>query len=215
MRKSVRILLTLLFAVIIASLAWLGFVAYQHVNYSEPDQIYLMGTTLSYSLVFFFFLGVVFFLISFFRHRHHPEKLKWRFIVFAVFYLIASPLVILSFDNYLLVTPKGIAYNEFFSLEDAKVKRWRDIDQVELDYNNEKLSWLRNEPWRLKYVVHFHDGQVVDLNHYNSPLYSAEEFKALHRTMIKQSVPIKKRRPLPPEVGKDTFVYEMYHYQVK
>lgn len=213
MRNSLRVFFILLLSFFLSTIAWLGFIAFQRFNYSEPEQIYFMGTTLSYSLVYFFFLVVVLFLISFYLYRHHPEKLKIRFIIFAIFYLIFGPLVILSFDNYLLVTPKGLVYNQFWDLEEAKVKRWRDIEQVELDYTREKLSFFRDEKWRLKYLIYFHDGQVVDLNHYNSPLYSAEEFRAIHRTMIKQNVPIKNRRPLPQEISKQSFIYEMYHYQ--
>lgn len=213
MRKKLRIVLLFLLSLFLSALVWLGFVAFQHVNYSEPDQIYFMGTALSYGFVYFFFLVVINFLITFYIYRHQPEKLKISFIIFAVFYLIFAPLVILSFDNYLLVTPKGLVYNEFWDIEDTKVKRWRDIKQVELDYTREKLSLFRNEKWRLKYLVYFHDGQVVDLNHYNSPLYSAEEFHAIHRTMIKQNVPIKNKRPLPPDISEKSFIYEMFNFQ--
>ncbi|MBA4492740.1 hypothetical protein ACFO25_09405 [Paenactinomyces guangxiensis] len=211
MRRFLFFLLRLMLGFAIATIAWILFIILQQVSYSEPDQVYLMGTTISYAFVFAFFCMVIFFIFSFFKHRYNPDQLKRRFFVFAAFYLICSPLVILSFDNYLLVTPKGMAYNQFLQLEDAKVQRWRDIQQVALDYQVIQRPVRREEDIRLRYLVYFKDGPVIDLNNYNSPLYAAQQFKSIHRVIIKEKVPVKKR-PLPKEFAeKNSFIYEMYH----
>jgi hypothetical protein len=211
-------MLSLLFkwvsGLLLSGIAWILFVALQQMYYSEPDQVYLMGTTISYAFVYVFLCSVIFFIFSFLKLRLNPEKLKRRFIVFAAFYLVCSPLVILAFDNYLLVTPKGMIYNEFLSLGDGKVKRWREIRQVELDYQVSALSLQQEKRVRLRYFVYFKDGQKIDLNNYNSPLYDADQFKALHRVLLKQGVQVKVKRPLPEEYAKENpFIYEMFHFK--
>lgn len=213
MRKFWLFLLKLVIGLVVAGIAWVLFIALQQINYSVPDQVYLMGATISYAFVFLFFCVVMFFIFSFMKHRSHPQKIKRRFYIFAVFYLIGSPLVIMSFDNYLLVTPKGLAYNEFLRLEDTKVKRWKDIKEVVLDYHEVDLPFRQKNELRLRYILIFRDGTSVDLNHYNSPLYDAEDFKSIHRVIIKQGVPVKIARPLPEKVREDTFIYEMFHFQ--
>jgi hypothetical protein len=206
-------ILKILLGLSVATVLWIGFVILQQVNYSEPDQVYLMGTTFSYAYVYVFLCLVIFFIFSFFKHRLNPEKLKRHFIFFAAFYLLGAPLVILSFDNYLLVTPKGMVYNPFFAVEDMKVTRWRDIEQVTLDYTEKRQPVRGAQDLRLRYIVHFKDGPVVDLNNYNSPLYTAEQFKTIHRAILKHHVEVVVRRPLPPTVEKDSFIYEIFHFQ--
>ncbi|UWE03095.1 alkaline shock response membrane anchor protein AmaP [Laceyella sacchari] len=211
MRTMINWILRLAGGLIVSTLLWIAFIYYQLENYAEPDQVYLMGTPFAYGFVFLFLCGVVFFVIAFFRMRQHPQKLRRTFLVFASLYLVSSPLVILAFDNYLLVTPKGIAYNTLFSLDDAKVKRWRDIDQVVLDYDYERWPFHDDRHLRLKYMVYFKDNTMIYLNGYNSPLYKQTEFEALHRTILNNKIRVKTMRPLPPDVTPDSFIYKMYH----
>ncbi|SEM67444.1 hypothetical protein [Lihuaxuella thermophila] len=214
MRKLLSWFLKLVSGLLLSGIAWILFVALQQIYYSEPDQVYLMGTTISYAFVYVFLCIVIFFVFSFLKLRFNPDKLKRRFFVFAAFYLVCSPLVILAFDNYLLVTPKGMVYNKFLSVGDGKVKRWREISQVELDYQVTAFPFQRENRVRLRYFVHFKDGPTVDLNHYNSPLYDADQFKAIHRVLLKQGVPVKLKRPLPEKYAKENpFVYEMFHFK--
>lgn len=195
---------------IVATLLWIAFIFYQLENYAEPEQVYLMGTPFAYGFVFLFLCGVVFFVIAFFRLRHRPQKLRRVFLIFSCLYLIASPLVILGFDNYLLVTPKGIAYNPLFDIDDAKVKRWRDIEQVVLDYERERFPINSEQSLRLRYIIYFKDSTSIDLNNYNSPLYRQSEFEAIHRTILNNKIPVKTVRPLPDDIAPDAFIYKMY-----
>ncbi|MFC7443303.1 hypothetical protein [Laceyella putida] len=210
MRTILNWILRLGGGLIIATLLWVAFIYYQLENYAEPDQVYLMGTPFAYGFVFLFLCGVVFFVIAFFQMRQDPRKLRRTFLVFACGYLIASPLVILAFDNYLLVSPKGIAYNPLFNLDDAKIKRWRDIEQVVLDYDYERLPINQDQHLRLRYIIYFKDNTKIDLNSYNSPLYRQSEFEAIHRTILNNKIPVKTMRPLPDDVTPDTFIYKMY-----
>jgi hypothetical protein len=183
----------------------------QQVTYSEPDKVYLMGTKISYLFPFFFMCVVVFFLFSFIKHRSHPEKLKRRFIAFTVFYLLASPLVILSFDNYLQITRKGIVYNRFWTIGDSDVRRWKEIDEVVLDYREKRFPVRDERDLRLRYIVRFKNGPEIDLNNYNSPLYQPEEFKAIHRAILKYGVKVRIAQPLPAFVHPHSFLYELFH----
>jgi hypothetical protein len=210
LRKFLSFLLKGIIGLAIAFAVWVLFFYFQQLNYTEPDQVYLSGTIFSQAFVFLFLCIVVFFVSLFIRYRHQPDKIKRLFLLFTFLYLLSSPLVLLAFDNYLLVTRTGINYNEFWGLEDAKVKRWQDIDQVVLDYRPELLPFSKSR-YRLVYIVRFKDGQTVDLNNYNSPLYDAKQFKAIHRTMIKQGVPVKIRRPLPSDANPQSFLSQMYH----
>lgn len=119
----------------------------------------------------------------------------------------------MSFDNYLLVTPRGITYNQFLKIKDEKIKGWSDIDRVVLDY--EQSPWFPNEQIRLKYIIKFKDGTTVDLNNYNSPLFEASEFLVIHRVIVNHEVPIEKKKPLPKqfEESPDSFIYQLYHYK--
>jgi hypothetical protein len=212
LRKFLSFLLKGVIVLAIAFAAWILFFYFQQINYMEPDQVYLSGTIFSHAFVFLFLCMVVYFVFLFIRYRHQPDKIKRLFFLFSFLYLLSSPFVILAFDNYLLVTRTGINYNEFWSLEDAKVKRWQDIDQVVLDYRPELLPFSTSR-YRLVYIVRFKDGQKVDLNNYNSPLYDAKQFIAIHRTLIKQGVPVKIRRPLPSDVNPQSLLSQIYHLE--
>ncbi|WP_124728097.1 hypothetical protein [Staphylospora marina] len=213
MRRFLTIGLKFLSGLLMATVLWIGFIALQQINYSQPDQVYLMGTTLSLGYVFLFLCLVVFFIFTFFKHRNNPGILKSRFLLFSAFYLVGAPLVLLAFDNYLLVTPKGMAYNPFFHVEDMKVTRWRDIEEVTLDYQEKRLPVKSASDVRLRYIIQFRDGPVVDLNHYNSPLYTAEQFLTIHRTILKHGVPVNIARSLPDTVETSSFIYRMFYYQ--
>jgi hypothetical protein len=211
LQKYIKGCLKLLSGLLIAVLFWILFVFLQQVNYRDPEQIYLMGTPVAYGFVFFFLCISVGFIFSFFKNRFQPAKLKRRFFVFAFFYLVSSPLVILSFDNYLLVTPQGLGYSRFFSIEDMHFYRWQDINHVVLDYKPEQLPFMK-EKLRLQYHIHFKDGTAYNLNSYNSPLYDASQFKAIHRTLLRKQVPVIIERPLPADVSPDSFIYQMFHF---
>ncbi|TCS92353.1 hypothetical protein [Hazenella coriacea] len=214
MSRFIKPLLQLILGLSIATAAWILFVFLQWFNYSEPDQVYLVGAIISYGFVYLFLCGVVFFIFTFIKHRKKPDVLKKRFFIFSAFYLLLSPLVIMSFDNYLLVTPKGIAYNQFLKIKDEKVKGWSEIDRVVLDY--QQSTWLPNEQIRLQYIIKFKDGTTIDLNNYNSPLFEAKEFMGIHRVMVNHGVLIEKKRPLPKHLEKpDTFIYQIFHYKAK
>lgn len=204
----------MLLAFIIAGLFWILFVYMQLINYENPEQIYLMGTPFAYAFVFFFLITVILFILSFIKNWNCPVKLKRYFFLFSFFYLTGGILVILSFDNYLLVTPRGMGYSYFFQIEDMHFHRWQDIDHVELDYKPEQLT-LMTKKLRLQYHIYFKDGTRYNLNGYNSPLFDANQFKAIHRTLLRENVPVTIRRPLPDHVGTDTFIYEMFHLHLK
>lgn len=214
MHKLLKTALKLLIALAIAGLFWILFVYMQLVNYEDPEQVYLMGTPIAYAFVFFFLCVVVFFIFSFIKNRNSPVKLKRHFFLFSFFYLVSSILVILSFDNYLLVTPRGLGYSYFFQIEDMQFHRWQDIDYVELDYKPEQLT-LMTKKLRLQYYIHFKDGTHYNLNSYNSPLFDSDQFKAVHRTLLRENVPVTIKRPLPEYVGTNTFIYEMFHLHLK
>lgn len=214
MSRFVKPLLQLILGLSIATATWVLFVFLQWFNYSEPDQVYLVGAIISYGFVYLFLCGVVFFIFSFIKHRRNPDVLKRRFFIFSAFYLLLSPLVIMSFDNYLLVTPKGIAYNQFLKIKDEKIKEWSDIDRVILDYK--QSPWLQDKQIRLQYIVKFKDGTTVDLNNYNSPLFEAKEFMGIHRVMVKHGVIIEQKRPLPKQFDNPgSFIYEIFHFKEK
>ncbi len=214
MHKLLKTASKLLIAFAIAGLSWILFVYMQLENYKDPEQVYLMGTPIAYAFVFFFLYVVVLFICSFIKNRSCPVKLKRHFFLFSFFYLISGILVILSFDNYLLVTPRGVGYSYFFQIEDMQFHRWQDIDYVELDYKPEQLT-LMSEKLRLQYHIHFKDGTHYNLNGYNSPLYDADQFKAIHRTLLRENVPVSIKRPLPEYVSTDSFIYEMFHLHLK
>jgi hypothetical protein len=211
LRKFLLFFAKALIGLFIATAVWVLYFILQQVTYSEPDKVYLMGTVISYSFPFFFMCVVVFFFFSFIKHRSNPDKLKRRFIVFTVFYLLTSPLVILSFDNYLQVTPKGIAYSRFWSIGDGDVRRWKEIDEVVLDYREKHFPVRDERDLRLRYIVRFKNGPEIDLNNYNSPLYQAKEFKAIHRAILKHGVNVRIARPLPAVVHPHSFLYELFH----
>ncbi|MBD1373160.1 hypothetical protein IC620_12420 [Hazenella sp. IB182357] len=211
MRKFVLYTLKFFGISLVSFLFWILFVVLQQYNHRIDGQIYLMGTLIGYALVFIFLFVVIYFLFAFYNLRSNPDRLKQRFFIFAGFYIISSPLVVLSFDNYLSVTPHGMVYNTFFSLGDEEIRTWQDIGHVELDYTTTALPLQRQTKPRLVYRVVYKNGSSVNLNHYNSPLYAATQFKAIHKVMIKQDIPIQKKRAIPPDYKeKYPFIYDMY-----
>lgn len=205
------LLLKLLRTSFIIAVIWITFVYFQQVNYSEPDQVYLLGTHVAYFIVFVFALLFTIFFFRILKHRYNPKKLKKWFYLFSVFYLLMSPLVVLSFDNYFLVTQRGLLYNSFFSLDNDEIYRWEDIDKLTLDYHQEKTPAKSGNDLRLKFIVHFKGGPSVDLNNYNSPLYKKGQFEIIFRKLTKNGVPVEIARPLP-ETYQDPYslVNELY-----
>jgi amino acid transporter len=213
-RRSSRLRTRLLHGILIlllATLFWIGFIFAQQYNYSEPDQVYIMGTVSSFILVFVFLLLLFYFIFSFIRLRKQPDQLKKRFYLFTVFYLIASPLVLLSFDNYLLVTARGIQYNPMFNIEGKKIRNWEQIEKLVLDYDINYTPTRKQEDLRLRYIIYFKDGFKVDLNNPNSPLFKDSEFLTIHRVLLKYKVPIQVIRPLPTTFeDKNSFIYQLF-----
>lgn len=179
----------------------------QRYNYSEPDQVYLMGTKIGYLFVFIFFYIVTFFIFSFIKHRKNPLQLKRRFFIFSAIYILLAPLVILSFDNYLIVTKRGLAYNRFFSLTNEKIHNWKEIEKVTLDHSIYRFP-NKKPKVKLHYIITFHRGTFIDLNNNNSPLYQAKEFKAIHNVIIKHRIPIHIKKPFPDELKEE---FPFYH----
>jgi hypothetical protein len=189
---------SLLITTIISAVLWVLYILMQQWNYQKPDQVYLIGTNLSYGLSFLFFFVLIIFLLSFIQHRFDAKKLRVRFIFFSIFYLIMGPLTLLGFDNYLLLTQKGIAYNNFFDIEDAKIKEWHEINQLELDYMiNEHKNIYTQDDLRLLFTIRYDDGTSIDLNNYNSPLYRRDQFLKIYSVLKKNDILIKVKNPLP------------------
>ncbi|WP_093228355.1 hypothetical protein [Thermoflavimicrobium dichotomicum] len=215
-RKLLRRLMTGCSIFVLSFLGWIGFIYLQQTTHAEPDQVYIMGTIGSYVFVFIFLLLLLYFIFSFVKLRCQPERLKRRFYIFVAFYLIASPLVLLCFDNYLLVTAKGIHYNPFLTVEGNKIKEWNQIEKLVLDYEIKNIPPKTHEDLRLRYMLYFKDGSTVDLNNVNSPLYKKSEFITIHRVLLKYKVPIQIMRPLPPSFqDKDSFIYQLFHQQYR
>lgn len=216
---SVRTLLSFLAKCLIGSIIsivlFIIFFFLQRYNYSEPDQVYLMGTKIGYLFVFLFFFIVTYFLLSFIKHRKHPDRLKRRFFIFSAIYILLAPLVVLSFDNYLLVTKKGLAYNRFFSLEREKIHSWKEIENVTLDYTVYRFPSQKPKV-RLYYYVTFHQGTQIDLNNQNSPLFQEKEFRSIHNVIQKHRIPIYIKKPFPVDL-KDVhpFYYELFQQNTK
>ncbi|RAL25580.1 hypothetical protein [Thermoflavimicrobium daqui] len=199
---------------LLALIGWIGFIFLQQKSHSEPDQVYIMGTVGSYIFLFLFLVLLFYFIFSFFALRQQAERLKRKFYIFVVFYLITSPLVLLSFDNYLLVTTKGIQYNSFFSVEGEPLKEWKQIEKLVLDYEVKQIPTQTSDDLRLRYILYFRDGSTVDLNHLNSPLYKRSEFITIHRVLLKYKVPIQIIRPLPNTFkDQSSFIYKLFHHQ--
>jgi hypothetical protein len=210
-RKILFLILKTLFVAILAGIAWWIYVLAQQWSYSKKDQLYLVGTNASYLIAYIFIFVVIFFILSFIHHRNHPQKLKKRFIIFTLFYLLSSPFVIFGFDNYLLITPKGIQYNQFFDLEGSFLREWKDIDQLILDYEILHKPTRTHKDLRLKFILQFKDGSQIDLNNYNSPLYKGEEFVMIYRALVKAGVTVKVNRPLPKEFSEPkSYLYELF-----
>lgn len=202
----------LLYITLISSGLWVGFIFLQQWNYTKPHQVYLLGTNAAYGISFMFFFGLILFLFSFLQNRFDARKLKNRFILFAVFYLIMGPLTLLGFDNYLLITQEGIQYNPFFAVEDAKIHNWQEIQQVDLNYilNNHKKVYQESDI-RISFIVHFEDGTSVNLNDYNSPLYRLGQFVKLYQVIKKNDIPIKVISPLPKELHTpNSYLYQLF-----
>jgi hypothetical protein len=202
----------LLIATLLSVGLWICFILAQQWNYKKTDQVYLIGTNATYGISFFFFLVLIMFLFSFIHHRYDAKKLKIRFFLFSIFYLIMGPLTLLSYDNYFSITQKGLQYNAFFSIEDPKVREWQEIKRVDLDYQqDEHKNVYEQKDIRLLFIVHYEDGESVDLNNYNSPLYRRDQFLKLYRVMKKNDIPIRVIRPLPKELNDpNSFLYELF-----
>ncbi|MCH5583461.1 hypothetical protein MK805_00545 [Shimazuella sp. AN120528] len=197
---------------IISAVLWVLYILTQQWNYQKPEQVYLIGTNLSYGLSFVFFFVLILFVLSFIHNRFHAKKLRLRFILFSIFYLIMGPLTVLGFDNYLLLTQNGIQYNTFFNIEDAKVREWHEINQLELDYIiNEPKKTYTQDDLRLLFILHFDDGTSIDLNNYNSPLYRKDQFLKLIAVLKKNDIPIKIKKPLPKEFkDSKSYLYQLF-----
>lgn len=191
---------TVFFTTLSASILWVLYILLQQWNYKKEEQVYLIGTNLSYSISFIFFLFLVLFVLSFIQNRFDAKKLRIRFILFSIYYLIMGPLTVLGFDNYLLVTQKGIQYNTFFKIEDAKVREWHEISSLELDYQiDQKKNTYTQDDLRLLFILRFDDGSMVDLNNYNSPLYRRDQFLKIYEVLVKNDVPIHIKKTLPKQ----------------
>jgi hypothetical protein len=202
----------LLITTLISAVLWVLYILTQQWNYQKPEQVYLIGTNLSYGLSFLFFFLLILFVLSFIHHRFDAKKLRIRFIFFSIFYLIMGPLTVLGFDNYLLLTQKGIQYNTFFNIEDAKLREWHEINQLELDYIiNEQKNTYTQDDLRLLFTIRFDDGTSVDLNNYNSPLYRKDQFLKIIAVLKKNDIPIKMKKPLPKELkDSESYLYQLF-----
>jgi hypothetical protein len=123
-----------------------------------------------------------------------------------------GPLTVLGFDNYLLLTQKGIQYNTFFNIEDAKVREWHEINHLELDYIlSEQKSTYTSDDLRLLFTIRFDDGTAVDLNNYNSPLYRKDQFLKILAVLKKNDIPIKIKKPLPKELNdSESYLHQLF-----
>lgn len=215
MRSVLSFIGKCLLGIIISIILFIIFFLLQRYNYAEPGQVYLMGTKIGYVFVFCFFFMVTYFFLSFIKHRHDPKKLKIRFFIFSAIYMLLAPLVILSFDNYLIVTKNGLVYNRFFSLKTEKIHSWKEIESVTLDY---QIYRFPNKKPKVKfhYLITFHNGTQIDLNNPNSPLYQAKEFESIHNVIKKHRIPIYIKKPFPADL-KETypFYYELFQQKEK
>lgn len=172
----------------------------QRYNYSEPDLAYFMGTKASYFFFALFLSVVTIFIFSFIKHRHNHLQLKRRFIIFSSFYLLCAIFVIFSFDSYLLVSKKGVAYNPFFSIEKTEVRPWKEIEQATLECKVNRLSDKKTRV-TFHFLVDFEYGPSIDLNSYNSPLYQKEEFRSIYNALVQNHVPIHVKKDLPSDLA--------------
>jgi hypothetical protein len=202
----------LLITTIISAVLWVLYILTQQWNYQKPEQVYLIGTNLSYGLSFLFFFLLILFVFSFIEHRFDPKKLRVSFILFSIFYLIMGPLTVLGFDNYLLLTQKGIQYNTFFNIEDSKVREWHEINHLELDYIiNEEKDIYKQDDLRLLFKIRFDDGSSVELNNYNSPLYRRDQFLKIFAVLQKNDIPVKIKKPLPKQLkDPESYLYHLF-----
>lgn len=199
-----------------SSVGWILFVYGQQWNYRNKDQLYLLGTNAAYGIVFVFLFITFWMVASLFSYRNHPKTLKNRFIWFAIFYIFASPFVILSFDSYVSLTKRGIQYNSFFSYEGNHIVGWDKIEKVELDYEIKKNPTKTHHDLRLRFWVILHNNERFDLNHPNSPLYSKEHFLRFFNLFQKAKVPVKVMKPLPAGLQPDSsFYYQLFQKQPK
>jgi hypothetical protein len=206
---------TVFFTTLSASILWVLYILLQQWNYKKEEQVYLIGTNLSYTISFIFFLFLVLFVLTFIRNRFDAKKLRIRFILFSIYYVIMGPLTVLGFDNYLLVTQKGIQYNTFFKIEDAKVRGWHEISSLELDYVIEqKKNTYTQDDLRLLFILRFDDETVVDLNNYNSPLYRRDQFLKIYEVLKKNDVPIKIKNTLPKNFhDTESYFHQLFSQQ--
>lgn len=203
---------TVFFTTLSATILWVLYILLQQWNYKKEEQVYLIGTNLSYSISFIFFLFLVLFVLSFIQNRFDAKKLRVRFILFSIYYLIMGPLTVLGFDNYLLVTQKGIQYNTFLKIEDAKVRGWHEISSLELDYqiDQKKNTYTQND-LRLLFILRFDDGSMVDLNNYNSPLYRRDQFLKIYEVLKKNDVPIHIKKTLPKQFNdRESYFHQLF-----
>lgn len=198
--KFIRIMLTwickLALLAILTGGIWVLLLYAQQTNYSVPDQVYLISTHLSYTIFFIFALLLPIFLYCIFRNRKEIKALKRSFYLFALFYLIMAPLVVLAFDNYLLVTHRGVLYNTFTSMDENEIEEWSNIEKLTLDYSEEKTKQGKQD-YRLKFILYLKDRAPIDLNNYNSPLYKKGQFLIIYEKIVSYSVPVEIARPLP------------------
>lgn len=189
---------------------WVLLLFAQQVNYSVPDQVYLVSTHLSYTIFFIFALLLPIFLYFIFRNRKEVVALKRSFYLFAIFYLIMGPSVVLAFDNYLLVTHRGILYNTFTSMDENEIVEWSNIEKLTLDYSKEKVD-NGKQGYRLKFILYLKDRPPIDLNNYNSPLYTKGQFLIIYEKIVSYSVPVEIARPLPQgDYDPNSLVSEIY-----
>ncbi|WP_044642132.1 hypothetical protein [Risungbinella massiliensis] len=215
-RRSFLYLFARFVAVVVAaSIGWALFVYGQQWNYgNKGEQLYLIGSNAAYAIVFLFLLLTFWLVLSLVSYRHQPKILKRRFIWFAVFYLLASPLVILSFDSYLSLTKKGVQYNDFFTYEGNHIINWDQIEKVEMDYSIKKKPTKTHQDLRLKFILVLKNNKRYDLNHINSPLYSKDHFVKFAEILQNVQVPIEIVKPLPKEFQpKQSFYYQLFQMQ--
>lgn len=189
---------------------WVLLIYAQQINYNVPDQVYLMSTHLSYTIFFIFALLLPIFLYFIFRNRKEIKALKRSFYLFTVFYFIMGPSVVFAFDNYLLVTHRGILYNTFTSMDENEIVEWSNIEKLTLDYSEDKTKQGKKD-YRLKFILDLKDKAPIDLNNYNSPLYLKGQFLIIYEKIISYGVPVEIARPLPEsDYDPNSLISEIY-----
>lgn len=211
-RRFLSLFIRLMIVSIASSLGWILFVYGQQWTYRDAEnQLYLMGTYSAYTIVFLFLFVAFWMVASMLSHRKEPHILKKRFFWFAAFYLLCSPLVIFSFDNYLSLTKKGIQYNRFFTYEGENIITWDEIKKIEIDYVTKRKPAVEHDDIRLQFIVVLKNNERFDLNNLNSPLYSTEHFVRFREVFKKANIPFEIIKPLPKEFqAKKSYLYDLF-----